>query len=275
MNYVPDILEQLARGRGFSEILLAPGARPYVRESSGLRSFGDNILMPDDILETLTTLAARIPAGGVTLDKVGVFSFGIPQRGRFRVSYLTQRGSYAVSITEIPLVVPDLGEVLADAEIVREFEGRVLQSANGLFVLASSASLLVNTLAYSLLKRINDAQPRVIFTLEPYVTYILKHNKSVVLQSEVGGDVASVEEGVQAAMNLSPNVLYVRGIGAESDLNAVLKAVKSGVLTFITVSKADMQTLFPSGRPPRDASLLQGVWPFEPMDDSGKLWLQV
>lgn len=272
MNYAPRVFDQLAREGGYAEVVLAPGSRPAFRGRDGLRTWGEQRLTAEDVHETLTTLAARVGGNPSTLDRDGVFSFGIPNRGRFRVAYLTQRASYVVSITEIPLDVPDLADVVSDPESAKDIESRVLTGKPGLIVLSGRATLAVNQLAYALIKRVNETRPLMVSVLEPFTTYILRHDQSIVVQAEAGSDAASLEQGIVASTQLNPDILYVRGVSSESEMKAVARAVKQQVLTLLVVSSGDLATLFPPDRPPLvDPAMLHGIWKWEQDPKSRKL----
>lgn len=273
MNFAPLILDYLQSQRGFTEILLVPGAYPCVRAAKNIEAMNDDVLTADDIISTLSSLFERIPSATLALGNEGVFSFGIPNRGRFRVSYITQRGSYVVSIAEIPLDNPELIELLG-SEQAKLAEREILQRSSGLLVIAASAELHANTLAYSLLRKINDSRRDLIITIEPCLTYLLKHQASVVVQMEVGSDVPSLPAGVKAALTLAPDVLYVRNVSTHEECEMILRAVKQSALTIVTISRSDLESLFPSGKVNLESGQLIGFWQIDKSSD-GKLQLSI
>ena len=82
-------------------------APPVDRTADGLRIALTRVLDPSDVADTLSTLLAKasVPGG---LAAAGNFSFGIKGVGRFRVTYITQRGSKVVSIARVRIGVPDI-----------------------------------------------------------------------------------------------------------------------------------------------------------------------
>ncbi|MCX6996683.1 MAG: hypothetical protein NTV49_06270, partial [Kiritimatiellaeota bacterium] len=208
MNYAPGILDYLAQSPDFTEVLLAPGAMPLQRAPDGMKSIGDTALNEQDVrdtLATLTTHAAGVSAGG----KHGVFSFGMPQRGRFRVAFMTQRGSLVASIIKIPGEVPRVDQLVA-ADQAAAVEKNFLSFRSGLLLVAGPSSMLTNVLVYALLRSLSEQAQRVVFILEAGITFLLRHGRSLVLQSELGSDVDSIEEGLRAALTLEPSVIYIR-----------------------------------------------------------------
>jgi twitching motility protein PilT len=272
MNYAPAVLAYLSQTDEFAEVLLVPGKQPVERTPNGLRPIGDNPMSALDVRDTLSTLMSHAPGGTTNLNKQGILSFGMPDRGRFRISYFTQRGSLVVSILHIPLKVPHLAALLGDEAAALAAEKAFLTFRSGLLVVTSPVPALANALVYALLNTINEADARVLFILEPYTSFLLRHKRSVVIQCEVGADVENVEHGIRTAFALSPDVLYVRDVANPADLRLVFKAAEAQVFTVLTASLMDSETLFPNNRVAIDRALLRGFWNVD-RTDKGRLRL--
>lgn len=262
MNYAPQVMDLLCQRDRSTGALLVSGVPGMLREPSGLQPFTENRLNTDDVLETLTTLMGRLPIGSTHLERQGTFSISVPQRGRFRVAYITQRGGYALTITQIPLDAPALEEVFDSATAARA-GAEFMRFTSGLLVLASSQPLAANRAAYALLDHLNRDRQCVITTVEPYVSYLVKHQKGVVLQCEIESDVTTMEDGVNSALLVGTQVIYIRGISDAEALRPALAGAKSNVLVVISVSRSDLPAIFPGGVMPVEANLRLGVWHVE------------
>lgn len=240
MNYANDILDSLTQEMVACEIILAPGSPPIQRLETGLETVGTGIFKAADIRDTLQAFAELSKAGGGPLPKSGVFSFGSAERGRFRVAYMTQRGSYLVSITKVPLEVPMLSELLDDPGIAKKAEALFQGYNRGLLVVTGPSSLLTNTVVYSLIRGINETQPRLVLILERAASYLLKHDRALVLQCEVGTDAENLEAAVRDSLQVNPDILYVRDICSREEFQQVQKAAEGRVLMVVSMSVMDI-----------------------------------
>jgi Tfp pilus assembly ATPase PilU len=107
LNYASKILDHLTQEDRFSQVLMVAGA-PAVEKTNGeVRLILNTILTSDDIQETLSTFASHCRRRSSSqIGSHGVFAFGIPDRGRFRVHHLTQRGSLTLTIQRMPFDIP-------------------------------------------------------------------------------------------------------------------------------------------------------------------------
>ncbi|MFN3976457.1 MAG: twitching motility protein, partial [Aquificaceae bacterium] len=106
MNYAPYVINYLSTKEDIAEIYLVPKAFISERRGNRLIKISDTLLTPEDIRDTLVALRSYTSSVLGPLGREGVFSFGLQNIGRFRVSYITQRGSYAVHILKTPYNIP-------------------------------------------------------------------------------------------------------------------------------------------------------------------------
>jgi twitching motility protein PilT len=233
MNYASKILNYLASQDGFSQVLLVAGAPPVDKRDSQLHIVINAILTPDDIRDTLTTFASHVRrAGGPEIGRQGVFSFGMPNLGRFRVHHLTQRGSDLVAIQKMPFGVPDLEALLRDPGCIERLDALTAPGQGGI-VLVTGPSVVGNVqLIYALLKRINERDNRVIYMLEQNLSFLLAHRNSVVIQIEIGTDIAGLEEGIRSGLFLAPDLMFVRDCRTRGETVGIMSAAESGSLVF-------------------------------------------
>ncbi len=209
MNYLPHIINYLSAHEDIREIYLVPKAFITEKRGQKLIKVSDAPLTPEDVRDTLIALRSHTPLALGPLGKEGMFSFGLQNVGRFRVKYITQRGSYVVHIVKTPYHIPPLDKICPNKKDSDKLEEIIRLHNSGFLILHGKNHLLVNTLIYSLLQRVCDNYNKVIFILELPITFLLRHGHSLVVQVEVGVDVDTFEEGLKDAIYMNPNILFM------------------------------------------------------------------
>ncbi len=270
MNLAPSLVDNLCQRTQDASILLTPGAQALVRDRDGVSTLSTQRLSVDDVLETLTALLGRLPSSQMVLQQEGHFAFGVPQHGRFQVSYITQRGSYAVQIARIPQGIPPLADLLEPGQ-AEEVAAHFLALPRGVLLLAGSDPRLANRLGYGLVGHLNQHEARVVYTLETCLSHMLRHDRSVVLQAEVGQDVPSFERGVEGALRVGATVVYLSGLRSVDELRVALRAATAGALVVISLARLDLPLALAGAAPLALSPLQLGVWHVEEGSTSGLL----
>lgn len=209
MNYMPQIINYLSTKEDVTELYLVPKAFISEKRGNKLIKVSDALLNPEDIRDTLVALRSHTPSTLGPLGREGVFSFGIQNIGRFRVSYITQRGSYVVHILKTPYHIPPIIKVCQDKDGVDRLEEIVRLYSSGVVIFQCKNQAMASTFAYSFLQSLCESYSKVIYILESPLSFLLKHGQSLVIQREVGVDVESFEEGVKDAFYINPDILYL------------------------------------------------------------------
>ncbi len=242
MNLTPEILNYLAEKREFTEIILAPKASPVERRDKGISRIMDIILSPEDIRDTLVSLRSHTPTSLGPLGREGFFSFGLPDIGRIRVTYLTQRGSYVVSIVKVPFNIPEFYSIVASKEKAQSIL-KTLSDLNGIVAIIGKSYVVHNLFSYSLLSEICNRRSGLIYVLERPITYLIRHSNSIVIQREVGVDVDSFDEGIEEALFLNPEIIYMSDVTIKGALHSVRKLFDIPVLTLLSVTATNVSAL--------------------------------
>ncbi len=242
MNIGPEILNYLGERREFTEIILAPKASPVERRDRKISKIMDVLLSPEDIRDTLVSLRSHTPTSLGPLGKEGFFSFGLPDVGRIRVSYLTQRGSYVVSIVKVPYDIPDLRSIVSNTEDLDSLF-KTLAQTNGILAIIGKSYVIHNLFSYSLLKEICNRESGLIYVLERPITYLIKHSRSIVIQREVGVDADSFDEGIEEALFLHPEIIYLSDIMIKDALSSVRKLFDIPILTILSTTASSVEAL--------------------------------
>ena len=272
MNYTPQLLEVLAQSAEYRELFLAPYAVPALRRPGDLRPVADQPMSDRDIQDTLVALRAQAGGSSATLGKEGSFSFGLSGVGRFRVWYLTQRGSYIVAIFKIPLEVPSLETLLETPDAARQAVARFEGCRRGLLIVTGNAALDANLVVYALLRHVSERLPRVMFLVETSTMFLLKHGRSIVVQCELGTDVAGMDQAVRTAFQVGADLLFVRDVSAPAECELVWRAAQMGLFVVITMSSLDLEDYGPFHDRAATGGLVRGIWRAE-RRDNGRLAL--
>lgn len=209
MNYTPYIINYLSSKEEITELYLVPKAFISEKRGNKIVKISDALLTPEDIRDTLIALRSHTPFALGPLGREGVFSFGIQNIGRFRVSYITQRGSYVVHILKTPYHIPPLNRICKDKDGINKLEEIVRLYSSGVVILQCKNQAIASTFVYSFLQNICENYSKVIYILESPLSFLLKHGQSLVIQREVGVDVETFEEGVKDAFYINPDILYL------------------------------------------------------------------
>jgi len=246
MNYAPQILNYLGSLGTVSEVFLAPNASPMERKGGKLVRFMPVVLTSEDIRDTLVALKSYASGSLGPLGKEGSFSFSIHKSGRFRVAYMTQRGSYVISIIKIPFEIPTIEELYQDPLHVIKGINRIVGDLSGSCVVITSRDhIKASMFAYSLLQHVSIHFSKVIYILEKPLNYLLKHRNSLVIQREISTDVESLQKGLEDAMLIKPNILYIGYTERfdEKEIEEIVRILESGTLVFVNIPYISQQKL--------------------------------
>lgn len=236
MNHGPKILTYLAEGNKFSQVLLVAGAPPVEKVDARFHIVLNVVLTPDDIRETLSFFAGHARRSGPTdLGHNGVFAFGLPNLGRFKIHYFTQRGSVFLSIQRMAHDIPKIGDLLSQPGQVSVMDAALTQPDGGLVIFAGPSMDLLSRLLYAALDRINQSKYSLIYILEQNLSFLLRHRNSVIVQVDIGTDVNSLAEGIENCLLLAPDVVYVRDPKTPEDFSSLMCMAEAGSLVLISL----------------------------------------
>lgn len=251
MNRSKEILDYFASTDNPGDVIIAPNAPPISRDAQGVVQVALSIILAakdvDDTLSTFRTLAPT--TGSATLGNAGTFSFGMNEVGRFRVNYVTQRGSKIANIVRVPFTVPDPESVCDDSATIERLLEIFYSSKGGILAVSGPSAVSNSTLIYSLLKKVNRTKRMVLYILERALTFIMAHAESIVIQIELHTDVNSMEEGAQNAFLFEPDIMYVGDIRPSDELPSVTQVMELGVLTIVSSVLLNGKMLMEKFRP--------------------------
>ena len=166
------------------------------------------------------------------LKQTGELNMAIPLQdvGRFRISAMRQRGSYAVVIRFISYQIPsrdslNLPPIVSD--LVMDKRGLIL-------VVGATGSGKSTTLA-SMIEERNEKLSGHILTVEDPIEFQFRNKKSIVNQREVGTDTATLGTALKNALRQAPDVILIGEIRDRETMSAALAYAQSGHLCLATL----------------------------------------
>lgn len=175
------------------------------------------VISPEQLAELQTSgeLNIAIPLAGV---------------GRFRISAMRQRGTYAVVIRYITSEIPPL----ASLNIPMVLSDLIMLKRGLILVVGATGSGKSTTLA-ALLDHRNDNTSGHILTIEDPVEYLFRNKKSIVNQREVGTDTESLQIALKNALRQAPDVILIGEIRDRETMSAAVSYAQSGHLVLATM----------------------------------------
>lgn len=231
-----ELLEALLREvaeRGASDLIFVPGRPPTMRVDGELLSVSDQVLMPD------VTAALARALGGARWDELVErreleFSFTDQGRARVRVNLFYQRGTLAGVLRFVPYDIPTLEQLGAPA-ICTE----LADQPNGLVLVTGPSGCGKSTTLAAMIDRINRERAACIITVEDPIEYLHRHQRSVVIQREVGSDARDFASALRAALRENPDVVMVGEMRDLETMSATLTMAETGHLVFATLHTND------------------------------------
>jgi twitching motility protein PilU len=229
MSTMERILRLMAEKKA-SDIYLSAGA-PAMIKINGECVPINNQTLPADAPKNL--LAEVVPPDRIEeLEETGELNMGVPISGvgRFRVSAMRQRGSYAVVIRFIEQHIPDLSTLNLPSVLA----GLILEKRGLILVVGATGSGKSTTLA-SLIDSRNAVATGHILTIEDPVEYQFKNKKSIVNQREIGSDTQSLQTALKNALRQAPDVILIGEIRDRETMSAAIAYAQSGHLVLATL----------------------------------------
>ena len=213
-----------------SDVYLSAHAPALIRINGQCIPINSQILPADAPLSLLSEILP--PARIEELQEVNELNMGwpLPGVGRFRISAMRQRGTFAAVIRFISMDVPsvvNLGVPIILTEMVMEKRGLVL-------VVGATGAGKSTTLAAMIDHRNQHASGHIL-TIEDPIEFLFKNKRSVVNQREVGTDTSSTQMALKNALRQAPDVILIGEIRDRETMSAAIAYAQTGHLCLATL----------------------------------------
>ena len=229
MGTMERILRLMADNKA-SDVYLTANAPAYMKIQ------GESIPLNSQLLTTDAprTLLAEIvsPERIEELEETGELNMGVPLEGvgRFRISAMRQRGSYAVVIRYVPQDIPSL----ADLELPDIFNDLIM-AKRGLVLFVGATGSGKSTSLASMIDHRNGIATGHILTVEDPIEYQFTNRRSIINQREVGSDTVSLQTALKNALRQAPDVLLIGDMRDREPMAAAIFYARSGHLCLATL----------------------------------------
>ena len=230
MNEKIKKLLELAVANKASDVHLAVGMVPKLRVGGKLIEVTGYDQMEKEKMETVvTSLMDEEKRKKVELGKEVDFSFSMAG-ARFRVNIYRQSDLIAMAFRVIPDKIPDF----AALGLPPIFESLV-NTRQGFVLVTGPTGHGKSTTVASVLDRISQTRACHIVTIEDPVEYLIKSDKSIVSQREVGADTKTFASALRSVLRQDPDVVFVGEMRDLEAISSALTVAETGHLVFSTL----------------------------------------
>ncbi|NCU66252.1 PilT/PilU family type 4a pilus ATPase [Acidovorax sp. 210-6] len=229
MSTMERILRLMAEKKA-SDVYLSANAPALIKINGECVQINNQILPPEAPKNLLAEVVS--PDRIEELEETGELNMGVPLTGvgRFRVSAMRQRGSYAVVIRFISQHIPELSELSLPAVL-----GDLIMEKRGLILVVGSTGSGKSTSLASMIDKRNGLLTGHILTIEDPVEYQFRNRKSIVNQREIGSDTQSLQIALKNALRQAPDVILIGEIRDRETMSAAIAYAQSGHLCLATL----------------------------------------
>ena len=229
MSTMERILRLMADKKA-SDVYLSANAPALIKINGECVPINSQILPPDAPKNLLSEI---VPPDRIEeLEETGELNMGVPLTGvgRFRVSAMRQRGTYAVVIRFITQNIPQLSTLHLPPVL-----SELIMQKRGLILLVGATGSGKSTTLAAMLDARNESMTGHILTVEDPVEYQFKNKKSIVNQREIGSDTQSLQTALKNALRQAPDVILIGEIRDRETMSAAIAYAQSGHLCLATL----------------------------------------
>jgi twitching motility protein PilT len=230
---IREILEAMV-GAKASDLHIKVATAPLIRVDGELYALGNPPPSAQDLELMIDSLLTPDQRDKYDSEHEIDFAFGMPGLGRFRCNIFRQRGTAALAVRTVPMVIPTL-EDLGMPEAIKQFAFL----PRGLVLVTGATGSGKSTTLASLIDMANQATNKNVITIEDPIEFLHRDKMSAIHQREVGVDVASFSEGLRRILRQDPDIILVGEIRDRETMETVLMAADTGHLVFSTLHTTD------------------------------------
>ncbi|HSO45793.1 MAG TPA: PilT/PilU family type 4a pilus ATPase, partial [Rhodoferax sp.] len=213
-----------------SDIYLSANSAALMRIEGECIPINNQILPPDAPLNLLAEILPPEKIQELKDTRELNIAWSIRGIGRFRISAMCQRSTFAVVIRLIPHEIPDLPTLGLPASLA----GMMLQK-RGLILMVGATGSGKSTSLAAMIDHRNASMTGHILTIEDPIEYLFKSKRAVINQREVGADTESAEVALKNALRQAPDVILIGEIRDRETMSAAIAYAQTGHLCLATM----------------------------------------
>lgn len=210
------------------DVFLKAGASPRVRLDGDIREFEQEVTKEQ--MEVFWALCGASESSNAEADVAWKSEAG----NRFRVNCFKSMGALCAVLRPLK----ENKKSLEDLGLPQGKFTEWLTRRSGLVLVTGATGSGKSTSLSSALKWIAENQPKHIVTVEDPIEYLLRSDKALVSQRQVGIDTESFSKGLRAALRQSPDIIFVGEIRDFETAKTALHACETGHLVVSTLHSA-------------------------------------
>lgn len=216
--------------KGASDLHITVGLPPMIRIDGKLLPIQDSgVITPDAAQRLLVSIMNQEQTERLAQRRELDFSFGY-QKMRFRTNAFYQKGNIGAALRLIPMAIKKMEE-LGVPPILERFT----EPSQGFVIITGPTGHGKSTTLAALIQAINMKRSEHIITIEDPIEYVFEHEKSMIVQREVGSDTNSFSRALRSALREDPNVILVGEMRDLETIEAALTLAETGHLVFTTL----------------------------------------
>src|SRR4030043_1258616 len=222
---------QLTTEKNASDLHMVAGTPPTLRIDGELIPIpNEPVITSDDISKILPEILNSEQLERLTINKELDFSLAFSETARFRINAYTQKGSFAIAFRLFPLEIPSI-DALNLPKILHSFTNL----RQGFILITGPTGHGKSTTLASILNEINQSRAEHIVTIEDPIEFVIKPNKSIISQREMGFDTHSWQIALRSALREDPDVVLIGEMRDYETIASALTIAETGHLVFATL----------------------------------------
>lgn len=161
-------------------------------------------------------------------------SYSIPDLARFRVNIFRQRGTYAIVMRTIPMVIPSFDDLKLPPQLKD-----IAALKNGIVLVTGPTGSGKSSTLAAIIRLINETKAYHIVTIEDPIEFMHPHGKSTIHQRELHSDTPTFALALRAALRQAPKVILVGEMRDRETIEIAMTASETGHLVFSTLHTID------------------------------------
>lgn len=230
-----DELLKLAVDKGASDLHLTVGSPPTLRLDGGLVPLEDTLpLNSDDVEAFFKQITNSKQRTAFKKEKEFDFAYSLPEVARFRVNAMWQRGSVSLAFRRVPAEVPSIDE-LGLPQACKD----LILKPRGLILVTGPANSGKSTTVAAMLRHLNENAHRNVITIEDPIEYLLRNQKCIFRQRDLGDDTLSFNTALIHALRHDPDVIVIGEMRDLDTISTAMTAAETGHLVLGTLHTVD------------------------------------
>lgn len=228
---------EMAIAKRATDIHLIAGKKVCIRVNGDLEELDESSVL--DVHDIALFLDAFLEEGQRDLlekEKFILTSKNLLNFGRFRVHISAQRGSRCISL-KLASNINDIKDLDLHPTI-----SKFHSLKHGLILVAGPALSGKSVTCAKLIDEINQHSCRNIVTIESPIAYLLKHERSIVKQMEIGLDVEDHLRAMKSAILDDSDVIFIDDISGSKVFELAIKATEKGKLVIGCLATQDVNS---------------------------------